>query len=65
MLLQIPLGQFDRAVVETKAARFLEKLRSYPLQLANQTYEIEILPYEDLWQFALESLEQPVPTRKK
>lgn len=65
MLLQIPLGQFDRAVVEPKAARFLEKLRSYPLQLANQTYEIEILPYEDLWQMALESLDQPLPRSKR
>ena len=59
MLLQIPMGQFDRTAVEPKAARSLEKLQSYPLQLANQTYEIEILPYEDLWQFVLESLEKP------
>ena len=64
MLLQIPLGQFDRAIVEPKAARFLEKLQSYPLQLANQTYEIEILPYEDLWKLALESLENAAPKGK-
>lgn len=56
MLLQIPLGQFDREIVEKKAARFLEKLQTYPLQLANQTHEIEILPYEDLWSLALASL---------
>lgn len=58
MLLQIPMAQFDRKEVEPKAERFLEKLKSYPLQLANQTYEIEIVPYEDLWEMALESLEK-------
>ena len=63
MLLQIPLGQFDRAVIEPKAARFYEKLRSIPLQVANQTYEIEIMPYEDLWELALESLASDEPSR--
>lgn len=58
MLLTIPLGQFDRATIEAKAARFLENLRAVPLQLANQTYEIEIVPYEDLWEMALDSLEK-------
>lgn len=57
MLLQIPMGQFERKSVEPKAARFLEKLNAHPLQLANQTYEIEIIPYEDLWEIVLESLE--------
>lgn len=57
MLLQIPLGQFEVDAVQAKAERFFEKLQHYPLQLANQTYEIEILPYEDLWRLALESLE--------
>ncbi|MBK6929479.1 MAG: hypothetical protein IPH12_00945 [Saprospirales bacterium] len=59
MLLQIPLGQFEREIVEPKAARFREKLQSYSLQLANQTYEIEIIPYEDLWEMALASLKVP------
>jgi hypothetical protein len=58
MLLQIPLGQFDPEVVAVKAERYLVKLREIPLQLANQTYEIEILPYEELWAYAMESLEK-------
>ncbi|MCB9332787.1 MAG: hypothetical protein H6574_17075 [Lewinellaceae bacterium] len=61
MLLQIPLGQFDPGVIEPKAARYLAKLKSIPLQVANQTTEIEIIPYEDLWQFALKSLEKERP----
>ena len=62
MLLQIPLGQFDAEVIPAKAERFLEKLKSYPLQVANQTYEIEIIPYEDLWEFALETLSVDLET---
>lgn len=58
MLLQIPLEQFERTCVSERSARLLEGLRAVPLQLANQTHEIEIIPYEDLWEMALEALEQ-------
>lgn len=57
MLLHVPLGQFERTVVAEKAARLAESLRSVPLQLANQTHEIEIIPYEDLWEMVLDTLE--------
>lgn len=57
MLLQVPLGQFERATVSEKTGRLLENLRTVPLQLANQTHEIEIIPYEDLWEMVLEVLE--------
>lgn len=60
MLLQIPLGQFDPEVIESKVSRFNEKLTAIPLQVANQTTEIEVIPYEDLWDFAMQSLRQPV-----
>jgi hypothetical protein len=56
LFLQIPLGAFDRGMIYDKAQRYLTRLNSIPLQVANQTHEIEILPYEDLWQFAFESL---------
>ncbi len=58
MLLQIPMGQFERTAVCERSARLLEGLRSAPLQLANQTHEIEIIPYEDLWEMVLESIDQ-------
>ncbi len=60
MMLQVPIGQFERAAVSEKTARLYESLRSVPLQLANQTHEIEIVPYEDLWEMVLETLETPV-----
>ncbi len=57
MLLQVPLGQFERKTVEERTAKLKDTLRSVPLQLANQTHEIEILPYEDLWDMVLSLLE--------
>lgn len=56
MLSQIPAGQFQRALVVPLAAPFLSKLKTAPLALANQTEELEVVPYEDLWDLALESL---------
>ena len=56
MLLQIPMGQFDPEAIKPKVERFRASLEQTPLQLANQTYEIEIIPYEDLWNLAMESL---------
>ncbi len=58
MLLQVPMGQFERTAVSERSARLLEGLRSVPLQLANQTHEIEIIPYEDLWEIVLETIDQ-------
>lgn len=58
-LLQIPFGQFERNAVEERAARNITKLKKIPLQVANQTAEIEIIPYEDMWEMALGSLEKP------
>ena len=58
MLLQIPLSSFDAKIAVVRAERFLEKLKAIPLQLANQTHEVEIVPYEDLWQYALDSIQE-------
>jgi len=56
MLLQIPLGQFDVEVIEKRTVRYRKNLVDNPLQIANQTHEIEIIPYEILWDMALESV---------
>ncbi|MCS6929061.1 MAG: hypothetical protein NZM43_06145 [Saprospiraceae bacterium] len=57
MLLQVPLSQFERKIVEERSARFLKELQAVPIQMANQTHEIEIIPYEDLWEMVVEVLE--------
>lgn len=57
MLLQIPDAGFHRAGVMRKAQKFIEKLEEVPLEIASQPFEVEIVPYLDLWLFALDSLE--------
>ena len=57
MLLQIPKANFHRGCVERKVVKYYETLLATPLDVANQAHEIEIIPYEDLWEFILESLD--------
>ncbi len=65
MLLQIPVGHFNIQEAKVKADRFFNLLKDIPIQFANQTHEIEIevIPYEDLWGYALDSLKK-VETEK-
>lgn len=56
MLLQIPISGFHRAGVVRRAEKYAKRLSSKSIDIANQASEIEIMPYEDLWQFALASL---------
>ncbi len=56
MLLQIPACSFDKAIIQKKTAKYLDKLQEVPLEVANQSYEIEIIPYETLWEMVMESL---------
>lgn len=49
MLLQIPAASFHPAAVARKTEKLLLLLQSSPLQLSNQAHEIEIIPYEVLW----------------
>ncbi len=56
MLLQLPEAGFHRAAAIRKAQKFLDKLGAMPLEIAAQPFEIEIIPYENLWQFVLDSL---------
>jgi hypothetical protein len=66
MLLQMPSAAFHRDAVLRKAQKYFEQLQSVPMEIANQTHEIEIIPYEDLWEMALEHLDNQIfkPRRK-
>ena len=57
MLLQIPKRGFHKVAVVRHAQRYYDKLVSVPLAIANQPYEVEIIPYEHLWEYVLESLD--------
>ncbi|MEK7255220.1 MAG: tetratricopeptide repeat protein, partial [Bacteroidota bacterium] len=56
MLLQLPHAYFNRKAAERKAKKFADQLSAAPLAAANQSGELELVPYEDLWQFVLSSL---------
>lgn len=56
MLLQIPAAGFHRKDTERLAKRYTDMLAKAPLEVADQPHEIEIIPYEDLWDIALKSL---------
>lgn len=56
MLVQIPEAAFHREGAARKAERYRTQLRQMPLEIANQSHEIEIIPYEDLWEMILDSL---------
>lgn len=56
MLLQMPKADFNRIRTQRYASPYLEKLKSVPLNVASQGIEVEIVPYEDLWDMVVELL---------
>lgn len=61
MIMQLDKGDFHPVAVQRKAEPYYKKLLAVPLHKAKQDYDLEIIPYETLWTFILESLE---PSRK-
>lgn len=57
MLLLLPKSGFHKSGVERKSQELLDQLKSSPLEIARQIHEIEIIPYEDLWEFISMTLE--------
>jgi hypothetical protein len=53
MILQIPRNAFCRAAAEAKAQEDHQALLALPIEMANQAFEIEIVPYEKLWEYTL------------
>lgn len=56
-LLQIPAAAFHKETAVRKAQKYIDQLGSLPLDVAYQTHEIEIIPYEHLWEIVLEVLQ--------
>ncbi len=61
MVMQLDKGDFHPVAVQRKAEPYHKKLLAVPLHKAKQDHDLEIIPYETLWAFILESLE---PDRK-
>lgn len=57
MLLQLPKANFNRIRTQRYAENYFTKLESVPLSIIQQGIEIEIIPYEKLWNIILDLLE--------
>jgi hypothetical protein len=56
MLACLPQGDFHPARVRQLSEKYVKKLESMPLSEAPQSPDLEFIPYEDLWEYALELL---------
>jgi hypothetical protein len=55
-LLKIQKADFKRNGSEEGAADWLQRMSTQPVQLADSPHELENVPYEHLWGFAMEAL---------
>ena len=65
MLLALPLASFHREAVIRKTERYHKMLTSMPLEAARQAHEIEIIPYEALWEMTVSTLDLKLHKFKK
>ncbi len=64
MLLEIPKEGFHRVAVERKAKKYRQRIEEMPIEVANQSHSIEIIPYEELWEIVLNILDTKRVSRK-
>ena len=57
MLMQLPAASFHKAAVIRKAEKYLRRLEGEDGQAQVSNPEVEIIPYELLWEYVLESLQ--------
>lgn len=58
LLLQVPARHFDFREIRQYAHKYLHDLRNMPRDISMQTYEIEIIPFEQLWEMIAWVLER-------
>jgi len=64
MLLAVPAAGFHRIAAGRAAEKFALALSTMPLDFANQSHDVEIIPYEHLWQMVIGSLDTVVRRTK-
>lgn len=55
----IPKNDFNAAKVRANALSLLEQMKDISMQTVNQNFEVEIIPYETLWEIILSVLRVP------
>ncbi|MFT6807375.1 MAG: hypothetical protein ACJA01_000595 [Saprospiraceae bacterium] len=58
MLVVIAKQGFNRKAVERHAKKFYDRMINSEIELIDQPFEIEIIPYENLWELLLDHLSQ-------
>ncbi len=58
MLCTIPAARFKPLAVEYRSKKWLDELRQHPLELTDQPFEIELIPFETLWEIVLDILKK-------
>ena len=56
MLVKVGEQSFHRVAVERHTKELRKKLSKVPITISGQTHEVEIIPYEDLWEMVVDSL---------
>jgi len=56
MLIVLPNAHFNKIAAIRKTEKLRNRLAEQPLETANQSSELEIIPYELLWELVLEIL---------
>ena len=64
MLLEIPKANFHPVAAKRKAEKYHQKLLNHPLEMAMQSIEIEIIPFDQLWDIIIQFLRSPKRARK-
>jgi len=57
MLCKLPSAHYHKIAVGRKAESLFLKLKKVPLDIANQAHDIEVIPYEQLWELTMCSLD--------
>lgn len=57
MLLAIPANSFHKAAVLRRTKKYEGKIQTLPLEVVDQDYKIEVIPYEQLWEKSISLLE--------
>lgn len=58
MIVQMTRAEFHPIRTERYTAELLQKLKSQPLELAEQPFDVEIIPYEQFWELIMSLLEK-------
>lgn len=58
MLLTLPKNHFQPVAVRRKAQIYFDKLTKHPLEVSGQSFQIEIIPFENLWEMVLDHLDK-------